>query len=295
MLVSSKNYKSLDYTKYKRVFIFGCSFTNYFWPTWANIITFETPQAEIFNFGQPGGGNLFISERVVAANTKYRFNEEDLVLIMWSTFFREDRYIKNGWNTPGNIYSQDFYDDKFIEKYTCVKGFVVRDLALISLVKNLLENTASDSFILRSVDVEYQNENIYFPEYNMDKLVDLYKDLFKDMSQPMSDFVKNPERIINNYETSRPLCNSQGWYVGHEYFVEEKFFKKRLLYDYHPNPKMYLEFLLNIGFNLSKETQEKVLNLNKQLLSFTEDKQIEKWFSGLCEEMKNYHRYVTLF
>ena len=30
-----------DWTKYKRFFTFGCSFTCYMWPTWADIISKE--------------------------------------------------------------------------------------------------------------------------------------------------------------------------------------------------------------------------------------------------------------
>lgn len=295
MLTQHTEYSNIEFKKYKRVFMFGCSFTNYYWPTWANILSFETPQAEVYNLGQSGGGNLFISERIAAGNQIFNFNENDLILVMWSTHFREDRYIKDKWHTPGSVYSQKFYDDNFVEKYTCVKGFLVRDLALITLVKKFLQNISADCVMLRSTHIEYDNENIFFPEYEINKLEAIYKDVFNGVADPMSYFFKNSEYQVNSAKTTKPICNLYEWYRGHEYFIEEKGTGRRLLYDHHPNPKMYLEFLLNIGFNLSKETQEKVLNLNRQLLSFTEDKQIEKWFSGLCEEMKNYHRYVPLF
>jgi hypothetical protein len=96
MIIDYRNYKEIDYKKYKRVFIFGCSFTKYEWPTWANILSYEMPDAEIYNFAQSGAGNLFISERVIAANQRYRYNKDDLILLMWSTHSREDRYIEHG-------------------------------------------------------------------------------------------------------------------------------------------------------------------------------------------------------
>lgn len=300
MIIQHTEYSNLEFKKYNRVFIVGCSFTNYFWPTWANILAFETPQAEVYNLGQSGGGNLFISERIAAGNQIYKFDENDLIMVMWSSHFREDRYIENRWQTPGSIYNQSFYNDNFLEKYTCVKGFIVRDLALITLVKSFLENIPSECIMLRSTHIDSNDVNVFFPEYEIDKVIDIYKDVFNDVPEPMSSLFKSTEFKINPDKTTRPLCNTFDWYTGHKYYPDEKHssflsYGKRLLEDRHPNPKMYLEYLMMVGFKLSKETQEKVLYLNKELLTLTEGKQIEKWFNNLCQEMKNYHRYVSLF
>ena len=48
------------------------------------------PDVEFYNLGKSGGGNLFISHRIVEANKKYKFNKDDLVVVMWSTFARID-------------------------------------------------------------------------------------------------------------------------------------------------------------------------------------------------------------
>jgi hypothetical protein len=295
MIVDFRDYKDITFSKYKRVFLFGCSFTNYIWPTWGNIIGYEAPNALVYNLGQQGGGNLYITERIIACNQKFKFNKDDLIAIMWSTHFREDRYIKNGWTTPGNIYSQTFYDQNFLEKYACNKGFVVRDLALITLVKNFLNSIPSDSIMLKAVDIEYKNQYIFFVEDSIEEVIKLYQDVLNDMGVPLANFVNDPNNIVNNVRTSKPFCPSLGWYIGHTYYIQENFWKKRLLYDYHPNPKMYLEFLTKIGFNISDKTKEKVLKLNKELLSFTESRQIEKWFQNLCKDTETYFRYVNLF
>ena len=44
----------------KRIFTFGCSFTNYLWSTWANILGYEFREAEFYNFGKSGAGNQYI-------------------------------------------------------------------------------------------------------------------------------------------------------------------------------------------------------------------------------------------
>jgi hypothetical protein len=47
--------KVLDVHKYKRFFAFGRSFTDYLWPTWADIIGREIPYYE--NWGHGAAGN----------------------------------------------------------------------------------------------------------------------------------------------------------------------------------------------------------------------------------------------
>jgi len=137
-----------DLKKYKRFFAFGCSMTAYWWPTWADIIAKEIPES--YNFGQSGGGNLFISCQVAEANLKYKFNKDDLVMVMWSGVSREDRYVDKHWLTPGNIYTQGYYDAKFVDKFVDPRGQLIRDLSLITMCKGMLD----------SLDVTYHMLNM---------------------------------------------------------------------------------------------------------------------------------------
>ena len=81
-----------DFSKFKRFFAFGCSFTNYAWPTWANILHQEM-DAEFFNLGRRGSGNLFTACRISEANNRFKFCDTDLVIVMFISEVREDRYI----------------------------------------------------------------------------------------------------------------------------------------------------------------------------------------------------------
>jgi hypothetical protein len=293
MILDYNNYKNINFKKYKRVFIFGCSFTNYYWPTWANILAYETPQSTVYNLGISGGGNLSISNQVVSANQYFKFNDDDLILLMWSTYFREDKFIKDNWLCPGNIFSQFVYDDEYIRKYSCVKGYVVRDFALITLTKTFLNSIPSDSIMLKSVDVDYKNKNIFFEEYNMEEFMKLYLDIIEDMPKSLEHFVKNPNSLINTTKTKKPLCNSISWIPGHTYGSSTD--PNTHNADYHPNPKMYLEYLLNIGFNLSDDTIHRVLVQNSKLLTLKTHIDIENWFASICHNMKNYYRIFKLF
>ena len=81
-----------------RLFTFGCSFTEYRWPTWANILGQNFDQFE--NWGQPGGGNTFILNSLMECINRNIIQANDTVIIMWTSIGREDRWVKGrGWVT----------------------------------------------------------------------------------------------------------------------------------------------------------------------------------------------------
>jgi hypothetical protein len=147
----------IDFKKYKRFFAFGCSMTSYGWPTWADIVAHEIPES--YNYAQSGGGNLFISCQVTEANLRHKFTDSDLVMVMWSSVAREDRYINENWLTPGNIYTQNYYDDNFVNKFADELGYFLRDINLITLTKNLLDASPAEYFMLNMspFTINYKN------------------------------------------------------------------------------------------------------------------------------------------
>jgi hypothetical protein len=162
-----------DFKKYKRFFAFGCSMTSYGWPTWADIIAQEIP--EYYNYGQSGGGNLFISCQVTEANFRYKFTDTDLVIIMWSGVSREDRYVNNCWLTPGNIYTQNYYDDNFVQKYADPLGYLLRDLNLITLTSALLDNLQVDYHMLNMAPFDHLQSTNKKMTDKVNQLFDLYR------------------------------------------------------------------------------------------------------------------------
>lgn len=124
--------------KPKRLFTFGCSFTDYRWATWANILAYEL-DIPFFNFGKSGAGNYFMANQVAQADARFNFTKDDLVIVCWTNVSREDRWTsKNGWITPGNIYTQNEYDNKFVKDWANDTHFALRDFSMIKLVDELL-------------------------------------------------------------------------------------------------------------------------------------------------------------
>lgn len=102
---------------YKRFFAFGCSFTDYIWHTWADIIAYDL-KIPTYNYGVSGIGNVGIASQMLDADLEHNFNAEDLIITVWSSWTREDKVNNQKiWITGGNIFNNVYYDRKYIKKY----------------------------------------------------------------------------------------------------------------------------------------------------------------------------------
>ena len=142
--------------KHKRIFCFGCSFTQYIMPTWADILKLHfdnnvatsIPDTEVHNFGKNGAGNYYIFNTIVEKSLEYNFTNDDLILIQWSGVFREDRFKDGHWYTPGNIlthptdgrYSNLVVKDWFFDE----EGMTKRDYSYIHSIRKILESDNID-------------------------------------------------------------------------------------------------------------------------------------------------------
>lgn len=137
----------------KRFFAFGCSFTHYNWSTWADIIGCELG-IPYWNYGKGGGGNQYIFNTIMQADSYHNFTDQDLVIVCWTNVCREDRYIGDHWETPGNIFNTNIYDAEFICKWVDPVGYAVRDFATIKAVDNFLENKRLQYHFLKMINLE---------------------------------------------------------------------------------------------------------------------------------------------
>lgn len=250
--------KIINFEKYSRFFAFGCSFTDYYWPTWANIISKEIPIN--FIYAKRGAGNFFIYQALIEAIVKHKINKDDLVMIMFSNITREDRFVKNrGWITPGNLYFQNEYDDEFLQKYLCHHGYLMRDLNLVHGCKLVLDSIDCDYELMSMVPFDSQSSNNKKID-DVEYILNFYKDTIKSVRTSVMELVFN-----NDWESrpNRPVYNVS-W-------------QKELYRDNHPTPKehlMYLQALYpEIVFSKSTydfiETSEKIVYSDKFNISDT--------------------------
>jgi hypothetical protein len=240
----------MNFKNYKRFFAFGCSFTQYYWPTWADIISNEFKESH--NYGRNGAGNFFIYQSLIEAILQHEINKDDLVMIMFSSVTREDRFTKNrGWITPGNLYFQNEYDEKFIKNYMCDHGYLMRDLNLVTGCMLALDSIGCDYKLMSMVPFNSkQSDGIKMSE--IDYLLKFYKTTLNTVEPSVLDTIFKGDW---NTRQQRPMYNVS-W-------------QKEKYVDNHPTPSEYLEYLQTIisDIEFNELTLKFVEQSNQQVLS----------------------------
>ena len=257
------NGSDIDLGRYKRFFAFGCSFTGYRWPTWADLLAHSNSKMEYINMARSGAGQLFIIAQLNQCINHYNIGKDDLVGIMWSTFYREDRYLyhrrSDNWSTPGNIFTaRHEVPQEFVDEYVCTRGMFVRDLALIDTTMRMLEHSDFDSFAMMGVSPENQNWTA---------------GLEPGAGPPVDDVINLYSRVDRNMMPS--LLETQfpdGWDTCYRYWNEGL---QDIHADYHPSVRQYAVYLKKLGFKLPEHTQNFVREEHDRLLNVTHENELE--------------------
>lgn len=209
-----------------RVFTFGCSFTAFKWPTWADFLIhhFESNGLESINLGKHASSNQYSFIKFMEMNAKFNFNKDDLIIFCWTSICREDRYISDkGWVTTGNVLTQNMYPKEFNEKWVDPIHYYFRDCAMISAVKTILESIGCKYhfFSMNKLEEDENDTNKITEQTN--KIIEFYGDDMKMHSISMMDYIKlNPNR------------------VGPEVYYGEN---KQIFKEEHPTPKEHFSYL----------------------------------------------------
>jgi len=279
----------------KRLFTFGCSFTNYKWPTWADILGREFDYFE--NWGKGGAGNKFIFHALIECHQKNKFTPNDTIIIMWSTTDREDRYIKNHWRGNGSVYHHLAWPKEFVKDYFDWRGNFLCDVGLISAATNLLKSWNVNFNMLAMMPLDNLCSNFdYLKEDQVTDILDLFKDVIDNIKPSVFEVIFNSswghnrlpkkEEIIKIYKS----LSGNDWPPINKFLerdlsgVNERFIKEIFdnIYlkayfdpkstpfvfdvgnDLHPVPLEHLKYLDTIlpEYNISNKTREWVEMVN---------------------------------
>jgi len=261
----------------KRLFTFGCSFTQYGWPTWADILG---RQFDVFeNWGQSGAGNLFVACAVSECDVKNTLGPEDTVIVMWSSTNREDRYHSNHWDTRGNVFSNtDWFGHSWVKRFADPRGYIIRDLAMINLVSGFLESKQVKHYFLTMQDLESletkRNETADDPDCGdvfwhyktvIDKLRPSVHQVIFDY-----DYNNRPSSIIPRQAQCNPTEKSAF-----------RFDPTQVRQDSHPSPLEHLEYLDRVlpEITIDADTRQWVHDIDHRL--HDPDFDIRSvWFNG---------------
>ena len=118
-----------------RLFAFGCSFTNYHWPTWADIIAPNFDEYQ--NWARIGAGNNFILNSLIECDLKNNFTEDDTVIVVFTLNARVDYYNINDWGFSNNHFHGR---DGIAEPYSCPKGYQLLNYAWLASAITFLDS-----------------------------------------------------------------------------------------------------------------------------------------------------------
>ena len=218
--------------KYKRFFAFGCSFTNFYWPTWADAIGKEFPNDCYHNFGLCATGNEFAFHRLTEVCARYKIGPDDLVIICWTNFAREDRYLEGAWKTAGNIFTQNVYPKKWVKEWFDLRGALLKTSSVIAGAKHLLDTTGCEYHFTSMMPMSHINmQDSIFTGLEYQDIFEVYKDYYQEIKISMVEhlfdslpYCRNPQPAIVKYKESHK-----------EYYP-----------DNHPNPVQHLQYVEEI-------------------------------------------------
>jgi|APGre2960657444_1045066.scaffolds.fasta_scaffold20700_2 hypothetical protein len=199
----------------KRFFAYGCSFTSYAWPTWADILGRQYDQ--YYNYGQPGAGNMYIFNSIIESENRHKFTKDDIIIIQWTCSSREDRYKNGKWVTPGGV--ANYYTSEELKKFFDFRGFVIRDVAIISAMKGFLDNIGCEYHFISMVSFVTNNMYNDIFETDTEDIAELYKDLLSFIKPSFHDVLKsnvnNLPRTLQNIKAvdSHPLPTEHYKYI----------------------------------------------------------------------------------
>jgi hypothetical protein len=144
---------------YNRFFAFGCSFTLYKWPTWADYLYAGGISNSYENWALPGGSNDFIFHSLIECDSLRGITPKDYVAIMWSQPRRIADYDnERGWDMPGNAY---LYQPKERAKYLKEDQIHLENQSYFRATINMLQAIGCD-FVFTSMErIDLQFDDVY--------------------------------------------------------------------------------------------------------------------------------------
>jgi hypothetical protein len=216
----------------RRLFTFGCSFTNYKWQTWADIIGSQFEEFQ--NWGKSGAGNFFISSSLYECHSIYNITKDDVVLIMFSSIDRFD-FInqKSDYETNGSIYGEnhslygDFVFNKWSEEFGLYNSWFS-----ISSAKQLLDSIGCEYQLMKSFNFnQIDGPREYEKPNNTNQRIDMCLNLIDGMivGESLNEFhtKKNQhyyfDDLPNKVDGHPPISIHLEWVKQNlkKYYVEE--------------------------------------------------------------------------
>ncbi len=212
----------------RRFFAFGCSYTYYCYPTWADIV--GSQYDEYYNQALFGAGNEFIAQMVYEMDFLKKFNTNDTVVVLMTSPTRYDSFIDQTWQWRGSVFSEtnkEVYTPQWHRDLWSVEQGVMSSWRALKSIRTLLTQRGVNHKILAA-----------FPILGDDWAGDVAKN------------IKSPEVLAMAEDFSASIDNRMDQTLFRQLHSKHNS-NKELFYhfdfgmDGHPTVPMHLDFVKN--------------------------------------------------
>jgi hypothetical protein len=206
-----------------RIFTFGCSFTEYSWPTWADMILYKR---EGVNYGICGGGYEQIMSSLVQCDIDYKLTKDDYIFIVYPNFLRWDAPTYPKWLCYGNAITSPWLESK--DKLWNIEGMVYKNLNWMYMINEFLLHKGV-TFRYGSITKIFKYlENYFFDDYQVEG------DVLKHLK-----YIESHIPLLTDFYT-----DMYGDQNDDNQWKSTKVWKDRG--EYHPRPKHHYGWLKNV-------------------------------------------------
>ena len=160
------------------IYIDGCSFSRYYWPTWADII--QHSNQHVINIAESGSGNERIFFNLM--QNLHRLQPGCKVILQWSSFPRFDYWHQPMvWEAKGNRYYVGDFVEKSKEWWS--DGYLMfKTYHYVTLARKLLTEAGVDFYFMTMDNwKEYQTRKLMKLGLNWHTIIDDDKMILHDM------------------------------------------------------------------------------------------------------------------
>jgi len=240
-----------------RIFTYGCSFTSYLWPTWADLLLYKN---DGYNLANIGAGAIQTMHRIVDTDASFGFNENDLAIAIFPNLYRWDYVFssESKWSNDGLILNKNEFHELNNNFFT-LESLAHNNMNAMVLAKNFLTNNKVNN-LFGCIENIFENTFNEFPAEHFSRIDYVRKNINFDLKS-FNRFIYG-DRLTTKWETT-------------------KIFDENV--DYHPRPITHYKWLKEIllpklnDYEL-KITEEEVMEMERKIDEFGSVKDCYTYF-----------------
>lgn len=275
-----------------RCFAFGCSFTNWFYPTWADYIGYNFD--EFYNFAQGGTSNTTQFQRFIEVDNLYKFRKEDVILFGLTSLNRYNFFLENqnketflfgcGSLPKNNVlfdthHKYKDYSDilKFVRDYFWKdKWGIYYTWLAVNTIKRICESIGCKVYFIAGLDISIWEDKsqIITNEQEQNMLLDIQSNLVTPMSLQVYD--------EQNYKKKHPVADTHPFFDAHWGYINQYFPQ----FVTSKNTEIFQEILEKFHEGVNNKTFQTEADVYKFLPVY------KKQLNGYKEDLKLYGTYM---